>query len=100
MTAGEKERIDKLISDIADWRVETKDTITEAVEKHRMDCLDGRLKPMQDDLSWLVANAKRREAEAAASRIRRARWYKRASVAAGGVVTLVGLMAALGFRPL
>ena len=64
MTKDEAERIDKLMADIADWRVEMKDDIGEAVRTHQAACLEIHLSPMQRDLTWLVANAKKRHAEA------------------------------------
>jgi hypothetical protein len=90
MTANERDRIDRLIEDVADWKVETVEAIHKAVAGHEIAC------PMRDDVKWLVSNAKARTAQAAERR----RWYKRLSVVAGAVVTCVGLLAALGFRPL
>ena len=74
MTKDEAERIDRLTADIADWRVEMKDDIGEAVRQHQATCLELHLTPMQDSLNWLVENAKKRIHEDELRRLQRKRW--------------------------
>lgn len=74
MTKDEAERIDKLTADIADWRVDMKDDIGEAVRTHQAACLALHLSPMQASLNWLVENAKKRIHEDELRRKQRKRW--------------------------
>lgn len=77
MTADERRRIDKLIAQIADWRVEMKDDLIEAVNQHQDHCLTEHLRPMKADLAVLVAD----------SRARHHAW-RRVQIIAGSVIAI------------
>jgi hypothetical protein len=88
MTSEERQRIDKLIADIADWRVEMKDDLIGAVREHQAACLEKHLTPLGASLDHLVANSERAATERAYLR----RLRKRVSLAVGGVVTAIGIV--------
>ena len=77
MTADECRRIDELITQIADWRVEMKDDLIEAVNQHQDHCLTEHLRPMKAALDTLVAD----------SRARHHAW-RRAQLIAGSIIAI------------
>jgi len=86
MTTDERNRIDALIKQVADWRVEMKDELLAAVREHQERCLREHLNPIGDKLDRLITETERDSAERAAMR----RLRKRINLMAAAAVTAIG----------
>ena len=60
MTASEQERIDKLIQDIAGWKVELSEQLTQAIQAHSGHCFVNHITPIQESLDQLIASENKR----------------------------------------
>lgn len=92
MTRDEADRIDRLINELADQKVETIEAIGKAVKEHQASCLAMHLGPMQTDLKWLVDNAKARKADHERKKKRNRRVYSWLALIVPSIGIISGLL--------
>jgi hypothetical protein len=88
-------RIDNLIEQVAETKVDTKNAITESIKEHEQSCHEDCLVPMKTDVKWLVENAKKRSTEAALREEQAKKRNRRLLTLVGVLVPVFGILAPL-----
>jgi hypothetical protein len=88
MTKDEAERIDALIAQVAEWRVEMHDETLAALKAHQDSCLIDHISPLASDMKLLVEDMQQRQIEAA----QRKRWRRTIVKVGGGILTATGVL--------